>query len=43
MQFTTDVVQVVVELVSDSSEQWSLIKIQIFGLNSSEPISTNTI
>ena len=28
MQFTTDDVQVMAELVSDSSEQWSLIKIQ---------------
>ena len=49
MQFTTyvvhtvDVVELVmVELVSDSSKQWSLILI-IFGLNSSEPMSTKTI
>ena len=48
MQFTTYVVQtakvvelVMVELVSDSSKQWALIKIQNIGLNSSEPMSTN--
>ena len=28
MQFATDAVQVMAELVRDSSEQWSLIKIQ---------------
>ena len=50
MQFTTDDVHtvkvvelVMVELVSDLSKQWSLLKYKIFGLNSSEPMSTKTI
>ena len=50
MQFTTYAVQTVqsvelvrAKLVSDSSKQWFLLKYKIFGLNSSELMSTNTI